>query len=77
MSKSSVNRNRDYEKRMRDRGYEKMTIWVPFGMKPDFLEHAEACRNNPNLSLSMLRDVSTGRLVSPWRLNAPSPVTKY
>lgn len=76
MSKSSVNRNREYEARMRDSGFKKVTLWIPSSMDSDFLEVAEICRRKPNLVLSMLRDTSTGRMVSISRLNAPSPVTE-
>lgn len=75
MSKSSANRNREYENRMKEMGFKKVTLWIPDSMDSDFLEVAEICRHNPNLSLSMLRDTSTGRMVSISRLNAPSPVT--
>lgn len=76
MSKSSANRNREYEKRMRDMGFKKVTLWVPESMDSDFSEVAEICRRKPHLVLSMLRDTSTGRMVSISRLNAPSPVTQ-
>ncbi|MGF1711022.1 DUF3018 family protein [Vibrio kagoshimensis] len=71
-----MSRNADYEKRMRDLGFKKITLWIPDSMSAEFHQCASACRVRPTLVLSTLRDSATGRFVSIERFNAPSPVTQ-
>lgn len=57
-------RNQRYELTKRSLGLEKVTLWVPSAVLPDFQLAAALCCENRDLVLSNLRSAKTGRLVS-------------
>lgn len=57
-------RNQRYENRKKSQGLEKVTLWVPASALPDFQLAAALCCENRDLTVSNLRSVTTGRLVS-------------
>ncbi|NAW63909.1 hypothetical protein [Photobacterium halotolerans] len=59
-----MSRNAEYEQRKKDGGFKKVTVWVPADRESD-IKHAinELCENE-NLTINVLRDLVTGRLVS-------------
>lgn len=59
-----ISRNAKYEKAMREAGRIKLTVWVPATVAPDFKLAASLCCSTPDLTVSQLRNVRTGRFMS-------------
>lgn len=57
-------RNQRYVARMHEKGFIQINIWVPEQSAPDFKQAAAICCDYPNLTVSQLRDVTTGRFQS-------------
>lgn len=57
-------KNDDYESRQRDKGLLKRTLWVPSDREDDIKLAINMMIINPNLTINVLRDTSTGRVVS-------------
>ncbi len=58
-----TSRNTEYEKRMRDKGLKKITIWVPESSAIDFQHMASFCCSNQDCFPFMARSSKTGRMV--------------
>lgn len=59
-----ASRNQRYESRKKSQGLEKITLWVPASVLPDFQLAASLCCDNRDLTVSNLRSTTTGRMVS-------------
>ncbi|MGF1874887.1 hypothetical protein L4D77_06070 [Photobacterium frigidiphilum] len=59
-----MSRNKAYEQRQRDKGLEKITLWLPTNSVVEFRLAAVACCENQHLCVNTLRDLNTGRYVS-------------
>lgn len=59
-----MSRNSEYEKRQREKGLKKITLWVPDDKDSDVKHAAQMMCDNPNLTVNVLRNLETGRLVS-------------
>lgn len=57
-------RNARYEQANRSQGLEKVTLWVPSSVTADFKLAAKLCVENRDLTVSLLRSVTTGRVMS-------------
>jgi hypothetical protein len=57
-------RNARYEQANRQQGLEKVTIWLPSPVMADFKLAAKLCVENRDLTVSLLRNVTNGRVVS-------------
>lgn len=60
----SASRNARYEQAQRNKGLEKVTLWVPASVAPNFKLAASLCVDNSDLTLTGLRSLKTGRFVS-------------
>lgn len=56
-----MSRNSEYEKRQREKGLIKKTIWVPLEVDGQINLMVQAMLENRNLEPSMLRDIVTGK----------------
>lgn len=63
-----MSRNKRYEKRRRDEGLIKVTLWVSADRESEFKMLGEACCEYRHLSFNTLRDTVTGKYVSLERL---------
>jgi len=59
-----TSRNQRYEQSNRDQGLVKVTLWLPSSASPDFKLAARLCCENRDLTVSLLRNVANGRIVS-------------
>jgi len=59
-----MSRNAKYEQRMKDAGYKKVTLWMPEDRESDIKHAISILCENENLTINVLRDSVTGRLVS-------------
>ncbi|MBN3492255.1 hypothetical protein [Vibrio neptunius] len=59
-----MSRNSEYEQRQRDSGLKKITIWVPEDRECDLKLAAKMMCEDENLTVSVLRNLITGRLAS-------------
>lgn len=64
MSKSNVERQREWAARQRERGFVPLTVWVPASQYADVkLACIELCDAGVTLELGPFRNYSTGKLV--------------
>lgn len=68
--KSGAERQRRWLTKRRAEGLVAVTLMVPARAVPDLRMAAEALQANPHLELGPLRDVGSGRLVSPRKIAA-------
>lgn len=59
-----MSRNKRYEAAKQSAGLAKLTLWVPVAVMADFQFAARVCCENRDLTVSNLRSLRTGRLVS-------------
>jgi hypothetical protein len=59
-----MSRNARYEQSNKSKGLEKVTLWLPSSVAADFKLAAGLCVDNRDLTVSLLRSVTTGRVVS-------------
>ncbi|WP_274015452.1 antitoxin MazE-like protein [Vibrio parahaemolyticus] len=59
-----MSRNTRYEQRMKERGLKKVTLWVPSDRESDIKQAASVMCDCENLTVGVLKDVNTGRMVS-------------
>ncbi|MFB9216520.1 hypothetical protein [Vibrio sinaloensis] len=59
-----MSRNSKYEKRQKAKGLKKVTLWLPEDKDCDIKQAAQMMCDNPNLTVNVLRNITTGRLVS-------------
>lgn len=59
-----ISRNAKYEQSQREQGLVKLTVWVPSSVVPDFKQAASVCCSNRELTISQLRNITTGRFLS-------------
>lgn len=59
-----TSRNARYEQAQRNKGLEKVTLWVPTCVAPNFKLAASLCVDNSDLTLTGLRSLKSGRFVS-------------
>ncbi|EGR1504922.1 antitoxin MazE-like protein [Vibrio parahaemolyticus] len=59
-----MNRNKRYEQRMKQNGFKKITIWVPSDKESDVKQAASAMCEDENLTIGVLKNINTGRMVS-------------
>ncbi|TOM46530.1 hypothetical protein CGH76_21200 [Vibrio parahaemolyticus] len=59
-----MSRNKRYEQRMKDNGLKKVTLWVPADRESDIKQAASVMCDFENLTVGVLKDVRTGRMVS-------------
>lgn len=57
-----MSRNKKYEKRLREEGLDKITVWIPKEASVDFKLMAAFCVENKNHVPFMVRDLITGRM---------------
>jgi len=57
-----ASRNAMYEKKMREKGLKKLTLWIPDESADDLKLMATICCENRDLIPSMLRSLKTGRM---------------
>lgn len=59
-----MNRNKRYEQRMKENGFKKITIWVPSDKESDVKQAASAMCEDESLTIGVLKNIKTGRMVS-------------
>ncbi|HDM8216517.1 antitoxin MazE-like protein [Vibrio campbellii] len=59
-----MNRNKRYEQRMKENGFKKITIWVPCDKESDVKQAASAMCEDESLTIGVLKNINTGRMVS-------------
>lgn len=59
-----MTRNAKYEQRMKEKGLKKVTLWVPSDRESDIKQAASVMCDFENLTVGVLKDVNTGRMVS-------------
>lgn len=59
-----TSRNARYEQQQKARGLQKVTLWLPDSVAPNFKLAASLCIENPELTLTALRNLTNGRFVS-------------
>lgn len=57
-------RNSEYEQRKKDKGLKKITLWVPEDKDCELKQAAQMMCDNQDLTISVLRSIATGKLVS-------------
>ncbi|CCN40356.1 conserved hypothetical protein [Vibrio nigripulchritudo FTn2] len=57
-------RNQRYERKKKEQGLVKTTLWVPESIETEIKQIVAACAENPELTISTLRNIKTGRMVS-------------
>lgn len=57
-------RNQRYERKKNEQGLVKTTLWIPETIETELKQIVAACSENPDLTISTLRNIKTGRLVS-------------
>lgn len=62
-----MRRNSEYEKRQRDKGLKKVTLWVPEDREADIKQAVTMMVENDRLTLNALRDILSGKFVSMHR----------
>lgn len=62
-----MSRNSRYEAKMKENGFKKVTVWVPADRESDIQQAITMMRENDNLTINVLRNLDTGRLVSMHR----------
>ncbi len=60
----TVSKNKRYEERMKSKGLKKVTLWVPEDRESDIKQAASAMCDNESLTVGVLKNIETGRLVS-------------
>lgn len=61
---TSAERQREFRKRMKEKGLVPVTVYVPGGYAGEIMLAAEKLCRDRDLSLGALRNTKTGRLVS-------------
>ncbi|MDF2186309.1 hypothetical protein O1O06_16330 [Grimontia hollisae] len=59
-----MSRNKDYEQRQKTKGRNKVTIWVPKDRESDIKQAVAMMLEDDSLTINVLRNQQTGRLVS-------------
>ncbi|MCG6230377.1 hypothetical protein [Vibrio furnissii] len=59
-----MTRNAKYEQRMKEKGFKKVTLWVPVDREADIKHAASVMCDNDNLTVGVLKDTTSGRMVS-------------
>ncbi|WP_192890640.1 antitoxin MazE-like protein [Vibrio bathopelagicus] len=59
-----MSKNKRYEERMKSKGLKKVTLWVPEDRESDIKQAASAMCDNESLTVGVLKNIETGRLVS-------------
>ncbi|KGR35884.1 hypothetical protein OA39_00986 [Vibrio campbellii] len=59
-----MSRNKRYEQRMKQNGFKKITIWVPSDKESDVKQAASAMCEDESLTIGVLKNINTGRMVS-------------
>lgn len=59
-----MSRNSAYEQRKKDKGLKKITLWVPEDKDCELKQAAQMMCDNQDLTISVLRSIATGKLVS-------------
>ncbi|CAK2471815.1 DUF3018 domain-containing protein [Vibrio crassostreae] len=59
-----MSRNKKYEDKMKSNGFKKVTLWIPADRESDIKQAASAMCDHDNLTVGVLKDVHTGRMVS-------------
>lgn len=57
-----MTRNQKYEKKQRDRGLKKVTLWIPGDSEVEIKQMIEFLIDNPDHIPFMARSVKTGRM---------------
>ncbi|WP_325892745.1 hypothetical protein [Grimontia sp. NTOU-MAR1] len=63
-SPRKLSRNARYEAAKRAEGLEKVTLWLPIQVIPEFKSAADLCCEYRHLSINSMRDTKSGRYVS-------------
>ncbi|MFA0005855.1 hypothetical protein AB4422_21115 [Vibrio splendidus] len=59
-----MSRNKKYEDKMKSKGFKKVTLWIPQDIESDVKQAASVMCDYENLTVGVLKDVHTGRMVS-------------
>ncbi len=59
-----MNRNKKYEESMKSKGLKKVTLWIPSNRESDVKQAVSEMCEHENLTVGVLKDLSTGRMVS-------------
>lgn len=59
-----MSRNKRYEQKMKSQGFKKVTLWVPADRESDIKQAASLRCEAENLTIGVLKDIETGRMVS-------------
>ncbi|WP_440888001.1 antitoxin MazE-like protein [Vibrio sp. WZ-1] len=59
-----MSRNKRYEQKMKSQGFKKVTLWVPTDRESDIKQAASLMCEAENLTIGVLKDMETGRMVS-------------
>lgn len=59
-----MSRNSEYEQRKKEQGFKKVTVWLPEDRESDIKQAINELCENEHLTINVLRDLKTGRLVS-------------
>ncbi|MEZ8844601.1 hypothetical protein AB6E06_23410 [Vibrio splendidus] len=59
-----MSRNKKYEDKMKSNGFKKVTLWIPEDRESDIKQAASVMCDHENLTVGVLKDVCTGRMVS-------------
>ncbi|ELL0570776.1 hypothetical protein [Vibrio fluvialis] len=59
-----MTRNAKYEQRMKDKGFKKITLWIPIDRESDLKHAVSMMCENKSLTVGVLKDTVNGRMVS-------------
>ena len=59
-----LTKNQRYEQSQKNKGFEKVTLWVPFDETDNVVLACELMRENSDLTINNLRSKKTGRMAS-------------
>lgn len=59
-----MSRNKKYEDKMKSQGFKKVTLWVPQNRESDIKQAASVMCEHDDLTVGVLKNIQTGRMVS-------------
>jgi len=59
-----MSRNAKYEQKMKDKGLKKVTLWIPEDRESDIKQAASMMCDNEALTINVLRNMESGKVVS-------------
>ena len=62
-----MSRNSKYEQKMKDKGFKKVTLWVPADRECEIKQAASIMCEDEDITIGALRNMASGRIVSMHR----------